>query len=166
MGTGRGSWVGAVTMIYAFGEYTFDTQLYELRRAGDLIPLGPQVFNVLGLSRAAPPPRGPQAGAVRAPVAWAICRRRCAGALHSSCTSSPRRHSAGAPAHPDDARSRLSLYGPRGGTAAGCPWRQRASHASYLPFSRLSGRGRRGYGAPIHAPPHRGWHTPPDLERS
>jgi len=39
--------VGAVRMIYAFGEYTLDTQLYELRRAGDLIHLGPQVFNVL-----------------------------------------------------------------------------------------------------------------------
>jgi class 3 adenylate cyclase/DNA-binding winged helix-turn-helix (wHTH) protein/tetratricopeptide (TPR) repeat protein len=47
MGTGRGSWVGAVTMIYVFGEYTFDTQLYELRRAGELIHLGPQVFDVL-----------------------------------------------------------------------------------------------------------------------
>jgi DNA-binding winged helix-turn-helix (wHTH) protein len=47
MGTGRGSWVEAVTMIYVFGEYTFDTQRYELRRAGELIPLGPQVFNVL-----------------------------------------------------------------------------------------------------------------------
>ena len=34
-------------MIYVFGAYTFDTQLYELRRAGELIPLGPQVFNVL-----------------------------------------------------------------------------------------------------------------------
>jgi class 3 adenylate cyclase/tetratricopeptide (TPR) repeat protein len=34
-------------MIYAFGEYILDTQLYELRRAGDLIHLGPQVFNVL-----------------------------------------------------------------------------------------------------------------------
>jgi class 3 adenylate cyclase/DNA-binding winged helix-turn-helix (wHTH) protein/tetratricopeptide (TPR) repeat protein len=39
--------VEAVTMIYAFGAYTFDTQLYELRRAGELIPLGPQVFDVL-----------------------------------------------------------------------------------------------------------------------
>jgi DNA-binding winged helix-turn-helix (wHTH) protein/GGDEF domain-containing protein len=47
MGTGRGSWVEAVTMIYAFGAYTLDTQLYELRRAGELISLGPQVFNVL-----------------------------------------------------------------------------------------------------------------------
>jgi class 3 adenylate cyclase/tetratricopeptide (TPR) repeat protein len=34
-------------MIYAFGDYTLDTQLYELRRAGELIHLGPQVFNVL-----------------------------------------------------------------------------------------------------------------------
>lgn len=34
-------------MIYVFGAYTFDTQLYELRRAGELIHLGPQVFNVL-----------------------------------------------------------------------------------------------------------------------
>jgi DNA-binding winged helix-turn-helix (wHTH) protein/class 3 adenylate cyclase len=34
-------------MLYAFGEYTLDTQLYELRRAGELIHLGPQVFNVL-----------------------------------------------------------------------------------------------------------------------
>ncbi|HEX9870181.1 MAG TPA: AAA family ATPase, partial [Candidatus Tectomicrobia bacterium] len=34
-------------MICAFGEYTFDTQLYELCRAGELIHLEPQVFNVL-----------------------------------------------------------------------------------------------------------------------
>ncbi|MDP9145435.1 MAG: winged helix-turn-helix domain-containing protein [Actinomycetota bacterium] len=34
-------------MNYVFGEYRFDTQLYELRRAGERIPLGPQVFNVL-----------------------------------------------------------------------------------------------------------------------
>jgi class 3 adenylate cyclase/DNA-binding winged helix-turn-helix (wHTH) protein len=34
-------------VIYAFGAYTFDTQLYELRRAGERIPLGPQVFDVL-----------------------------------------------------------------------------------------------------------------------
>jgi class 3 adenylate cyclase/DNA-binding winged helix-turn-helix (wHTH) protein len=34
-------------MIYVFGAYTFDIQLYELLRAGELIPLGPQVFNVL-----------------------------------------------------------------------------------------------------------------------
>ena len=34
-------------MIYVFGAYTFDTQLYELHRAGERIPLGPQVFNVL-----------------------------------------------------------------------------------------------------------------------
>jgi class 3 adenylate cyclase/DNA-binding winged helix-turn-helix (wHTH) protein/tetratricopeptide (TPR) repeat protein len=47
MGTGRDSWVGAVTMLYVFGAYTFDTQLYELRRAGELIHLGPQVFDVL-----------------------------------------------------------------------------------------------------------------------
>ena len=35
------------TMLHIFGEYTLDTQLYELRRAGERIPLGPQVFNVL-----------------------------------------------------------------------------------------------------------------------
>jgi adenylate cyclase len=35
------------TMRYVFGDYSLDTQRYELRRAGDLIPLGPQVFNVL-----------------------------------------------------------------------------------------------------------------------
>jgi len=34
-------------MRYIFGDYSLDTQRYELRRAGDLIPLGPQVFNVL-----------------------------------------------------------------------------------------------------------------------
>jgi hypothetical protein len=34
-------------MRYVFGDYSLDTQRYELRRAGDLIPLGPQVFNVL-----------------------------------------------------------------------------------------------------------------------
>jgi DNA-binding winged helix-turn-helix (wHTH) protein len=34
-------------MIDVFGAYTSDTQLYELRRAGELIPLGPEVFNVL-----------------------------------------------------------------------------------------------------------------------
>jgi DNA-binding winged helix-turn-helix (wHTH) protein len=34
-------------MRYVFGDYSLDTQCYELRRAGELIPLGPQVFNVL-----------------------------------------------------------------------------------------------------------------------
>jgi class 3 adenylate cyclase/DNA-binding winged helix-turn-helix (wHTH) protein len=34
-------------MRYVFGGYSLDTQCYELRRAGELIPLGPQVFNVL-----------------------------------------------------------------------------------------------------------------------
>jgi DNA-binding winged helix-turn-helix (wHTH) protein/class 3 adenylate cyclase len=38
---------GDETMRYVFGDYSLDTQRYELRRAGDLIPLGPQVFNVL-----------------------------------------------------------------------------------------------------------------------
>jgi predicted ATPase/class 3 adenylate cyclase/DNA-binding winged helix-turn-helix (wHTH) protein len=34
-------------MRYVFGDYSLDTQRYELRRAGELIPLGPQVFDVL-----------------------------------------------------------------------------------------------------------------------
>jgi class 3 adenylate cyclase/tetratricopeptide (TPR) repeat protein len=34
-------------MRYVFGDYSLDTQRYELRRAGERIPLGPQVFNVL-----------------------------------------------------------------------------------------------------------------------
>ena len=34
-------------MRYVFGDYSLDTQCYELRHAGALIPLGPQVFNVL-----------------------------------------------------------------------------------------------------------------------
>lgn len=34
-------------MRYVFGDYSLDTQRYELRRTGELIPLGPQVFNVL-----------------------------------------------------------------------------------------------------------------------
>jgi DNA-binding winged helix-turn-helix (wHTH) protein len=34
-------------MRYGFGDYSLDTQRYELRRAGELIPLGPQVFDVL-----------------------------------------------------------------------------------------------------------------------
>ena len=34
-------------MRYAFGEYSLDTQRYELRHIGNLVPLGPQVFNVL-----------------------------------------------------------------------------------------------------------------------
>jgi predicted ATPase/DNA-binding winged helix-turn-helix (wHTH) protein len=34
-------------MRYVFGDYSLDTQRYELRRAGELISLGPQVFNVL-----------------------------------------------------------------------------------------------------------------------
>ena len=34
-------------MRYIFDAYSLDTQRYELRRAGGLIPLGPQVFNVL-----------------------------------------------------------------------------------------------------------------------
>ena len=34
-------------MRYVFGDYSLDTQRYELRCAQDLILLGPQVFNVL-----------------------------------------------------------------------------------------------------------------------
>lgn len=34
-------------MRYIFGDSSLDTQRYELRRAGELISLGPQVFNVL-----------------------------------------------------------------------------------------------------------------------
>lgn len=34
-------------MRYVFGDYSLDTQRYELRRAGELIPLGPQVFDIL-----------------------------------------------------------------------------------------------------------------------
>ena len=34
-------------MIYAFGEYELDTQLYELRRAGASLPLEPKVFDLL-----------------------------------------------------------------------------------------------------------------------
>ena len=34
-------------MIYVFGDYALDTNLYELRHNGELRPLGPQVFNVL-----------------------------------------------------------------------------------------------------------------------
>src|SRR5262245_41368953 len=39
--------LGEETMRYVFGDYSLDTQRYELRRAGELIPLGPQVFDVL-----------------------------------------------------------------------------------------------------------------------
>jgi DNA-binding winged helix-turn-helix (wHTH) protein len=38
---------GDRAMRYVFGDYSLDTQRYELRRAGELIRLGPQVFNVL-----------------------------------------------------------------------------------------------------------------------
>ena len=34
-------------MRYLFGAYSLDTQLYELRQAGEALHLGPQVFNVL-----------------------------------------------------------------------------------------------------------------------
>jgi DNA-binding winged helix-turn-helix (wHTH) protein len=34
-------------MIYVFGDYTLDTERYELRHAGHLCKLEPQVFNVL-----------------------------------------------------------------------------------------------------------------------
>ena len=34
-------------MLYSFDNFTLDTQRYELRRAGQPIPLEPQVFKVL-----------------------------------------------------------------------------------------------------------------------
>src|SRR5262249_21477545 len=34
-------------MIYAFGQYELDTRVYELRRAGAVRPVEPQVFDVL-----------------------------------------------------------------------------------------------------------------------
>src|SRR5919109_3587775 len=42
----RGEMDGA-TMRYVFGDYSLDTQRYELARAGVLIPLRPKVFQVL-----------------------------------------------------------------------------------------------------------------------
>ena len=41
-------------MRYIFGAYSLDTQLYELRRAGERLHLGPQVFNVLVSPRRCP----------------------------------------------------------------------------------------------------------------
>src|SRR5919198_4956714 len=38
---------GRATMQYAFGDYTLDTEHYELRRAGSLVQLEPRVFNLL-----------------------------------------------------------------------------------------------------------------------
>jgi len=34
-------------MLYVFGDYTLDTRRYELRRAGGLVPLDRQVFEML-----------------------------------------------------------------------------------------------------------------------
>ncbi len=34
-------------MLYLFDDFTFDTQLYELRHAGSPCPLEPQVFAIL-----------------------------------------------------------------------------------------------------------------------
>ena len=34
-------------MRYVFGDYSLNTQQYELRRAGSLIPLRPKVFHLL-----------------------------------------------------------------------------------------------------------------------
>jgi DNA-binding winged helix-turn-helix (wHTH) protein/tetratricopeptide (TPR) repeat protein len=39
--------MGGATMRYVFGDYSLDTQRYELSRAGVLIPLRPKVFQVL-----------------------------------------------------------------------------------------------------------------------
>jgi DNA-binding response OmpR family regulator len=36
-----------VTMRYVFGDYSLDTQRYELTRAGALIPLRPKEFQLL-----------------------------------------------------------------------------------------------------------------------
>src|SRR5262245_46626028 len=35
------------SMTYEFGEFRLDTKRYELRRAGDLLPLEPQVYAVM-----------------------------------------------------------------------------------------------------------------------
>jgi DNA-binding winged helix-turn-helix (wHTH) protein len=34
-------------MIYRFGDYELDAQLYPLRRAGELVELEPKVFDLL-----------------------------------------------------------------------------------------------------------------------
>jgi DNA-binding response OmpR family regulator len=34
-------------MVYAFGEFTLDDQLYQLRRAGEAVKVEPQVFKLL-----------------------------------------------------------------------------------------------------------------------
>ena len=41
-------------MLYIFGDYTLDTRRYELRRAGELVPLDRQVFEVLAYLLAHP----------------------------------------------------------------------------------------------------------------
>ena len=41
-------------MLYSFEDCTLDTQRYELRRAGDLVPLDRQVFQVLAYLLAHP----------------------------------------------------------------------------------------------------------------
>src|SRR5438094_7320931 len=41
-------------MLYVFEDYTLDTRRYELRRAGDLVPLDRQVFEVLAYLLAHP----------------------------------------------------------------------------------------------------------------
>jgi DNA-binding response OmpR family regulator len=38
---------GSTSMLYVFGDYTLDTEQYELRQAGRLVPLEPRVVELL-----------------------------------------------------------------------------------------------------------------------
>jgi hypothetical protein len=54
-------------MIYRFADCVLDTGRRELRRAGQVVPLEPQVFDILELS-VVPVPANPQALAVAKPL--------------------------------------------------------------------------------------------------
>ena len=56
-------------MRYAFGEYELDAQLYELRHAGTLLKIEPQVFNVLAYLIQHRDRTVPQTGIARAALA-------------------------------------------------------------------------------------------------
>ena len=118
MATGPRAGVGVGTMLHIFGEYTLDTQLYELRRAGERIPLGPQVFNVLAYLvqhhyRVVPKQELFERlwpGQFVGDDALERCIRVVRRALGDTRPAPS--------AHSDDPRARLSLYGSRGGAAA------------------------------------------------
>ena len=98
-------------MRYVFGDYTLDTDRYELCRAGTPVALGPKPFALLTYLLQHRD-RVVAKEELLAQLAPAVCERVRADLLHARRTSGSGRQRASAAADQDRTRPRLSLYAP------------------------------------------------------